>query len=177
MTPPVRFPVTGFQFAVLAVLAALVGVLSGSGCSKLVTPGKLTNETTITAAQDIVWHKAYGRSDSPPQVYIVATSDLTCTDPSNDEPGFNCPTVGCRQGCTGSPVAVHVAEGAPWSATTLAHEDEHAREIRDALATILMSPRTFDGYASLADRNHTGPAWQPGGDVDRANQMLVEAGL
>ena len=157
----------------LWVLVAVFGI----GCSGKMVPGQLVHQSTLDAAQDIIWHKAYGRHDSPPQVYLVATADLTCTDASNGDPGFDCPTVGCRQGCTGSPIAVHVAEGSPWSSTTLAHEDEHAREIRDALASILTSPMTFEGYAALADRNHSGPAWQPGGDVDKANQMLQEAGL
>lgn len=139
--------------------------------------GRQIDKPGLAEAQRLVWNVSFGRSDEPPVVLLVEGDELSCTSDVNGEPGFQCPPAGCRQGCTGSPYRVHVAFGAPWSSTTLAHEDQHAREIRDALATLLSSPMTFEGYAALADRNHSGPQWQPGGAVDKANQLLRENGL
>ena len=65
----------------------------------------------------------------------------------------------------------------PWSQSVLAHELWHVVTIRDALATLLQSPATFEGYQALADRKHAGPAWQPGGAVDLANQLLASRGM
>jgi hypothetical protein len=109
---------------------------------------------------------------------VFVVEELTCTDPNSGSPGFDCPTVGCREGCTGSPLAVHVAySGQRWSETTLAHEDMHAAKMRDAIYLLGYSPNTATALRELGDRNHSAAEWQPGGAVDKANQRLREMGL
>lgn len=155
----------------------LLFVLLVVSCAPFKVPGTIADRPGLDDAERIVWRDSYKRIDSLPAVFVVSGDELNCTSDVNGEPGFNCPTVGCRQGCTGSPGAVHVAEVQPWSRSALAHELWHVVTIRDALATLLSTPATFVGYAGIADRNHSGPAWQPGGDVDRANQLLRDGGL
>ncbi len=155
-----------FGIAVLAFLGS---------CSALkAVPGNVSSDPGLSGDAQTVWREAYKRSDAVPVVFVVEGDDLTCSDASG--PGFDCPTVGCRQGCTGSPAAVHLVDILPRSQGVLAHELWHVVEIRDSLATLLESPRTFEGLIRLADRNHSGPAWQPGGEVDRANALLASRG-
>lgn len=139
-------------------------------------PGRISTAPDLIEDATTVWRDAYKRTDSVPAVFVVAGEQLTCSSDVNGQPGFQCPTVGCRQGCTGSPFAVHLVDVLPRSQGVLAHELWHVAEIRDALATLLESPKTFEGYAVLADRNHSGPAWQPGGAVDKANALLAVRG-
>ncbi len=168
----------GMRKAVAATLVALLAACFGA-CSTVgkAVPGKVVDRPGLADAQVLIWRTAYGRTDASPLVYVVEGEGLSCSSDVNGEPGFECPTVGCRQGCTGSPLAVHVAYGQPWSATTLAHEDMHALLIRDGLAALLGQPRTLEGLMQLGDRKHTGPEWQPGGLVDKANQALRDRGL
>lgn len=150
-------------------------LLGLSSCAALKpTPGHVTDDKSMDEDVRTVWREAYGRSDALPVVFVVEGEDLTCEDASG--PGFDCPTVGCRQGCTGSPAAVHLVDIKPRSQGVLAHELWHVLEIRDGLATMLSTPATFEGMMQLGDRNHRGPAWQPGGKVDQANALLAERG-
>lgn len=146
-------------------------------CSSLKPiPGSLADKPGLSDAQVVVWREAYRRTDASPLVFLV--EELTCTDPNSGSPGFDCPTVGCREGCTGSPMAVHVAySGQRWSDTTLAHEDMHALKIRDAIFLLGYTPQTATALREMGDRNHSAPEWQPGGAVDKANQRLREMGL
>lgn len=149
-----------------------------AACSALTpVPGRVSlDDDALEDDEKIAWREAYGRRDSLPAVFVVGSDELNCSSDVNGEPGFNCPTVGCRQGCTGSPAAVHIVDTLPRSQGVLCHELEHVREIRDAVATLLMTPSTFAGYVGLADRKHRGPAWQPGGAVDKCNALLAERG-
>ncbi|HET7037171.1 MAG TPA: hypothetical protein VFI42_15910 [Thermomicrobiaceae bacterium] len=153
-------------------------------------PGKVGDKPGLADAQALIWRTAYHRTDASPLVYVVEGDELSCTDPNSGKPGFECTSVGCREGCTASPLAVHVAfdggqhvnpnstiTGQRWSDTTLAHEDEHAKKIRDALELLRYTPRTADALLILGDRNHEAPEWQPGGEVDQANRLLQERGL
>lgn len=159
-------------------LALCLFVAVGGACSAIPTvPGRVVDKPGLIDAQVLIWRGAFGRTDASPLVYVVEGDALTCSSDVNGTPGFDCPTVGCRQGCTGSPWAVHVAYGSPWSATTLAHEDMHALLIRDGLAALLEKPRTFEAMMAIGDGKHAGPEWQPGGKVDQANQLLREHGL
>ena len=155
----------------------IVPLLFLGACSALKPiPGALADKPGLSDAQSVVWRDAYGRTDPPPRVFLV--EGLTCTDPNSGSPGFDCPTVGCREGCTGSPLAVHVAySGQHWSETTLAHEDMHALKMRNAIYLLGYSPNTATVLRELGDRNHAAPEWQPGGAVDKAVQQLQEAGL
>lgn len=152
---------------------ALLAFLGSCAAFKPV-PGKVSDDPGLAGDAETVWRDAYKRTDAVPVVFVVSGADLTCSDASG--PGFTCPTVGCRQGCTGSPGAAHLVDILPRSQGVLAHELWHVVEIRDALAALLESPKTFEGYAVLADRNHSGPAWQPGGAVDKANALLAARG-
>lgn len=108
----------------------------------------------------IVWH-SYGREDTPPAIRWVEGAKLSCTA-STGRPGFATP-VGCREGFTWTPFLCAVAwrQDDFFSTTALAHEMAHARDAR----------------IGILDPNHTRPEWQPGGEVDRANGKLQEAGL
>lgn len=162
----------------MRAVSAWFGLLVFFGsCSALrAVPGHVSSDPGLAGDAKTVWRDAYGRSDSVPAVFVVDGADLNCSSDVNGEPGFDCPTVGCRQGCTGSPFAVHLVDALPRSQGVLAHELWHVVEIRIAVATLLTSPATFEGYAGLADRNHKGPAWQPGGAVDKANALLASRG-
>jgi hypothetical protein len=145
------------------------------GCSAFKpVPGHVSADPGLTGDASMVWRDAYRRSDAVPVVFVVEGAEITCSDAGN--PGFECPTVGCRVGCTGSPRGVHLVDILPRSQGVLAHELWHVVEIRNGLATLLSSPATFEGMMQLGDRNHSGPAWQPGGDVDRANALLASRG-
>ncbi len=150
--------------------------VSLASCSALKPlAGHVTDKPGLSDAQMVVWRDVYGRSDASPLVFLV--EEPTCTDPNSSKPGFDCPTIGCRNGCTASPVAVHVSySGQKWSETTLAHEDMHAKKMRQAIELLKYSP-TAAILQQLGDRDHGGPEWQPGGDVDKANQRLREFGL
>src|ERR1043165_6228553 len=157
-------------------------ILLGGFCAACATlqpvPGQVAiGDPGLDADEKIAWNEAYKRTDPLPAVFVVGTDEQTCSSDVNGEAGFRCPTVGCRQGCTGSPGAVHLIDIRPRSAGVLCHELWHVVTIRDALATMLQTPATFEGYQGIADRNHKGPAWQPGGAVDKANRLLQEHGL
>jgi hypothetical protein len=85
--------------------------------------------------------------------------------------------VGCREGCTASPRAVHLLGAAPWSRTALAHELWHVVLIREAIKTELRTPLTPAALVGLMDRDHKGPGWRPSGAVDQANVLLLSKGL
>lgn len=143
--------------------------------SPLLPRGHVVDKSGLVDAQVLIWRTAYQRTDAAPLVYVVEGADLTCTTDDNDRPGFECPTVGCRQGCTGTPFAVSLVPRQPWSQSVLAHELMHVLKIRKAIEVLRYSPATAI-LQQLADRDHQGPEWIPGGDVDRANALLVEHG-
>lgn len=156
----------------LRCLIALAGFCAACSVVSTVQPGNAVDRPGLQDAQGIVW-KAYGRTDTPPVAFLVEGADLVCSDPMSDLPGFNCPTVGCREGCTSEPFAVSVAyRGQPWSNSSLAHEDRHAFNIRRALELLRYTP-TAAVMLELADHDHKGPEWEPGGEVDQANALLV----
>ena len=158
----------------LVLAVALLGACAVP--PKLGIVGHVVDKPGLAEAQALVWRTAYHRADASPLVFIVEESDQTCTNPANDQAGFECPTVGCAQGCTSNPYGVSVAFGTPWSGGTLAHEDMHALKMRQAIEVLRYSP-THAAMQLLADRDHKGPEWEPGGDVDRANVLLAEHGL
>ena len=125
----------------------------------------------LVEATNSVWHDAYKRSDSSPAVHVVTTLD--CTSDVNGLPGFWCPTVGCRQGCTFDPWSVNVATADAWSKSTLAHEMMHVLKMRKAIEA--HTPEATIQF--VGDRYHSDPEWQVGSDVDLANAMLSERGL
>jgi hypothetical protein len=165
---------------VRSLLFCVVAAYGLVACSHLPTSpaGKVEDKPGLSDAQALVWQAAYGRTDASPLVYLVTGDALNCTSPVTGAAGFQCWPTGCREGCTSQPLAVHVAfaDGTPWSQTTLAHEDMHAKKIRVALAGALESP-TEAALLIYADRDHGGPEWQPGGAVDLANAMLAGHGL
>ena len=161
------------------VVVALAVMASSPSCrvASGLVPGHVVDKDGLQEAQVVVWRASYGRLDPSPLVYVVEGDALTCTSPVTGKPGFECPTVGCREGCTALPGIVSVAwSGAPWSETSLAHEDMHAKKLREALAALRYTPGAALMQA-LADHDHRGPEWEPGGEVDRANVALREHGL
>lgn len=149
----------------------------GCASSSSLLPGHVADKSSINDATVIVWRNAYGRTDDAPLVYVVEGYELTCTDPHSGLPGFDCPTVGCRNGCTASPRAVHISARFPWSQSSLAHELWHVVLIRQAVETELRTPLDPSAFIGMMDRDHKGPGWRPGGDVDKANVLLMQRGL
>lgn len=140
-------------------------------------PGAVADRPGLIDAQALVWRAAYGRTDASPLVFLVEGDALTCTDPNTGRRGFECPAVGCCEGCTVLPMIVSVAySGERWSETSLAHEDMHVMKLREAIAVLKYTP-TKAAMQMLKDSDHRGPEWEPGGKVDQANQMLREHGL
>ena len=148
-----------------------------AACSAVQVPGTVSiGDDSLDADEKVAWNEAYHRTDPRPAIFVVGADEQTCSSAVNGEPGFNCPTVGCRQGCTGSPAAVHLIDVKPRSQGVMCHELRHVVNIRDGLAALLTPPRTFAGLQQLGDRNHTGPEWQPGGEVDKCNALLASKG-
>lgn len=161
----------------LRALVILAGFCAACSAVSTIQPGTVVDRPHLQDAQSLIWKTTYARTDAPPVAYLVEGADLTCKDPGTDLPGFNCPTVGCREGCTSNPLAVTVAYRAvPWSQTALAHEDMHVWKIRAAIDLLQYSP-TAAVMSLLADHDHKGPEWEPGGAVDKANALLVANGL
>jgi hypothetical protein len=129
-----------------------------------------------TRAVDIVWKQIFLRSDDPPRIRWVEGTELTCTDPNSDRPGFPTPS-GCREGLTMFPTEVQVAwrSDDTFSTTVLAHELLHA----------------FHFHLKILDPHHRSPGFQPKvtctvpptppgdlcGIVDVANEALAAASL
>lgn len=161
---------------VLFVLALFAVPIASCAVVGKAVPGDVADDPTMDSDRDIAWRDGLHRTDPRPVVFVVQGDELSCSSDVNGEPGFNCPTVGCRQGCTGSPAAVHLVDIRPRSRGVLCHELRHVVNIRDGLATMLTGPKTFEGVMGLGDRNHRGPEWQPGGEVDKCNQLLASRG-
>lgn len=161
--------------SLVVVLAIASPVASCAVVSKAV-PGDVVDRPDLDGDRDIAWRDGLHRKDPRPVVFVVEGDELTCSSDVNGEPGFSCPTVGCRQGCTGSPAAVHLVDILPRSQGVLCHELQHVADIRDSLATLLTPPNTFIGLLKLGDRNHKGPEWQPGGAVDQCNAVMAARG-
>ena len=160
--------------AKLTVGLALLGIY---GCAELPVRGQVIEKPGLAAAVDSVWVGTYSRTDRPPVVFLVEGAGLTCTDEQSGVPGFECPTVGCRGGCTSNPASVSVAfRGVPWHQSSLAHELRHAMKMRIALLMLNYSPDRAM-LQMLADKDHRGPDWEPGGEVDKANANLLKLGL
>ena len=147
-----------------------------AACSAMgkAVPGDVVDLPDLDSDRDIAWRDGLRRTDARPVVFVVSGDELNCSDASG--PGFTCPTVGCRQGCTGSPAAVHIVDVRPRSQGVLCHELRHVVNIRDGLAALLSTPKTFEGMIAIGDRNHKGPEWQPGGEVDQCNAVLASRG-
>ena len=135
-------------------------------------PAKKPNQDR---ALEVVWREVYGVRDWPfPRVEWVEGSRLTCKAGK----GWQIETVFdhrtgarltqpakiCIAGLTVNGGLVQVAwyPGAKFSDTALAHELWHA--------AMLVRKGAEDPF-------HRSPAFQPGGEVDRANAALKNAGL
>lgn len=140
------------RFLAIALLAA-----SCAHAGPLSTPGTARTDTTVHEAAALIW-ESYGGDTPAPLVRVATGSDLTCTDPNSGARGFECPNVGCREGCTLLDSVVSWDGLSPWSATALSHELLHQLQER----------------MGIVDPNHRRIEWQPGGPVDKANQRLRE---
>lgn len=173
-----RVPVSILLAAFLLTTATAPSCATIQTGARKIIPGAVVEKPGLAEAEVLIWREAYGRTDASPLVYLVEGDGLTCASEHSGKPGFDCPSVGCREGCTAIPYAVSVAfDGtAPWSGTTLAHENMHALKMRRAIEAMRFTP-TQATLDLVADGDHKGPEWQPGGDVDKANALLVRHGL
>ena len=155
---------------ITAFLGSLVAIWLLHRRAKLLERGrfKVPNQD---AAVELVWHVVYGapRTQEPPTVYWRMGKDLTID--RNGEgimDGWIEPVTRQRvAGMTYSSRAVHCA----WPGTyrsladsSLAHELRHAYRLR------------FMGLLK-GGFFHNEPDWHTGGEVERANRRLKEAGL
>ena len=150
-------------------LIALAGLVGAAAC-QLTTDAGLRGQprdlTGLTDATRITW-TTYGRTDSPPEILIVAGADLTCTDPVSGKLGFSIVLLdgsrACREGDTLSPwqCSVSFHGEASWADTVLEHEEEHAALAREG----------------RIDTDHTRypDLWRPGGAVDTARAAVRAA--
>ena len=146
------------------VAGPIAGLLlaAAAGCVGPLAPGEPVEVRNQEEAVEIIWEDALGREDQPPRVRWVFADDQTCIHGHSGRGGFDT-VVGCVEGLTVSPFVVTVSwvTGGTFSDTTLAHELVHAAQARSL----------------VFDRDHETPAFQPGGEVDQANAMLLDAGL
>lgn len=145
-------------------LAGLVAglLLVAGGCVGPLARGESVELRNQEEAVAIVWEDALGRDDQAPRVRWVFADDQTCIHGRSGRGGFDT-VVGCVEGLTISPFVVTVSwvTGGAFSDTTLAHELVHAAQARSL----------------VFDVDHQTPEFQPGGEVDQANALLLEAGL
>jgi hypothetical protein len=130
--------------------------------------GAVSDPANLITAATTVW-EFYGRVDTQPQIKLVTGVDLTCTDPSSQNPGFAVVLstgIGCREGYTIIPIEVSIAyTGQSWSRSALAHELEHVKLIRSGKG----SP--------IGDPSHVTAGFHLGGEVDQANAKLAALGM
>jgi hypothetical protein len=142
---------------VFAALGALVALAMCSGCAA-------EDRDRQAEALDVVWRQAYERTDPPPPIVWVPRDYLSCTDPVSGDPGFPVWIADVGFTCRGGlfiGLVVLAEDPAPLSALPFAHELLHAAQARDF----------------AFDPKHEGPAWQPGGKLERAVMLLEGAGL
>jgi hypothetical protein len=133
-----------------------------AGCNAPMMPGSAGFIDQQDVALQIIWQQAYGRTDGPPEIRWVSDEEQNCIDPASGNRGFRT-LVGCVEGLTLSAKTVSVSwhDGDSFSVTALAHELVHAAQARRL----------------VFDFKHHTPEFKPGGAVDQANAMLIDAGL
>lgn len=143
-----------------SVLWFALGMLLAATLSGCATLKQYKPKDGSEQAVWIIW-RSYGRTDHPPLIRWKEGDALNCEDPNSGKPGFKT-IVGCREGFTWTPFDVWVAwhGEASFSETALAHELMHSAQLREG----------------IVDPLHKTQAFQPGGAVDRANGLLLEAG-
>lgn len=140
----------------LALLFVLLGACQG--------PPAPYERPDQAEATEIVWRQQYAQTRRPPRVEWVTGDELTCED-------------GHRFMVPGQDWEPTCVWGAYWDARNLAQVADWGVPISDtAFAHELNHARLWLNFG-IWDTSHADPSFAPGGEVERANRALKEAGL
>lgn len=141
-------------------------------CATLFPKGETLATDGVERAVWSIWAETFGRNDRPPRVLWITGDRLNCTQ-STGWTGFKT-VAGCRGGWTVTPFEVYVSlhDAEPLSDTPLAHELEHAKQVRDGILDPLHKTPEFRalGECNAESRPHCG-------EVETANATLKALSL
>jgi len=146
---------------VMLGLASCLAFALLAGCALFGVRGKPDSSAAIRSDTAAIW-AFYGGLGDAPQVLIVEPEESTCTAPTGF-PGFEAYVLVddrfmrvCREGYTLLPDRVSVVRRPDMRTSALRHELMHLRFIQEG----------------IIDPGHERPEWRPGGQVDRARDVM-----